>query len=150
LALSRRQEFQFNLPFAHLLRAEILFKRDSDNPAPAEEAFQTAIAVAREQGARSWGLRAALSFAKLYQSTGRPVEAYDVLASALEGFMPTLEMSEIAEGNALLVTLAQHRASAGRQTGDIEHTTQDGIERSRGSFPHDDSLEAEKEQCDRS
>jgi class 3 adenylate cyclase/tetratricopeptide (TPR) repeat protein len=113
LALSRRQEFQFNLPFAHLLRAEILLKRDSDNPAPAEEAFQTAIAVAREQGARSWGLRAALSFAKLYQSTGRPVEAYDVLAPALKGFAPTPEMPEIAEGKALLATLAQRRSSAG-------------------------------------
>jgi class 3 adenylate cyclase/tetratricopeptide (TPR) repeat protein len=113
LALARRQEFQFNLPFAHLLRGEILFKRDSDDPAPAEEAFQTAIAVAREQGARSWGLRAALSLAKLYQSTGRPAQAHDVLAPALEGFAPTPEMPEIAEGKALLATLAQRRASAG-------------------------------------
>jgi hypothetical protein len=90
-----------------------LFRRDPDNPAPAEEAFQTALAIAREQGARSWGLRAALSFAKQYQSTGRPVEAHDVLAPALEGFAPTPEMPEIAEGRALLAMLAQSRASAG-------------------------------------
>ena len=51
----------------------------------------------RAAGARSSGLRAALSLAKLYQSTGRPAEAHAVLAPALEGFTPTPEMSEIAE-----------------------------------------------------
>ena len=71
--------------------------RDADNPELAEEAFQTAIAIAKEQGARSFGLRAALSLARLYQSTGRPTEAHAVLAPALEGFSPTPEMPEIAE-----------------------------------------------------
>ena len=70
-------------------RGEILLKRDPANPAPAEEAFQTAIAVAKQQGTRSFELRAALSLAKLYQSTGRPVDAHAVLAPALEGFAPT-------------------------------------------------------------
>jgi len=78
LALARRAERRCDLPFAHLLRGEILLKCDPANPAPAEEAFQTALAIAKEQGARSWGLRTALSLAKLYQSTGRPVEAHAV------------------------------------------------------------------------
>ena len=56
----------------HRARGEILLKRDPANPAPAEEAFLTAIAVAKQQGTRSFGLRAALALAKLYQSTGRP------------------------------------------------------------------------------
>ena len=59
----------------HRARGEILLKRDPANPAPAEEAFLTAIAVAKQQGTRSFELRAALSLAKLYQSTGRPAEA---------------------------------------------------------------------------
>jgi predicted ATPase len=113
LAFALRKETHSSLPFAYLLRGDILLRRNSDNPAPAEEAFQTAIAVAREQGARSWGLRAALSLAKLFQSTGRPVEANDVLAPALEGFAPTPEMPEIAEGKALLTMLAQRRTSPG-------------------------------------
>ena len=75
------------------------------HPAPAEEAFLTAIAVAKQQAARSFGLRAALSLAKLYQSTNRPVEAHAVLAPALEGFSPTPEMPEIAEAQALLVAI---------------------------------------------
>ena len=66
-----------------------------------------AIAVAGRQGTRSFELRAALSLAKLYQSTDRPVEAHAVLAPALEGFAPTPEMPEIAEAQALLAALAE-------------------------------------------
>ena len=76
--------------------------RNSAKPAPAEEAFLTAIAVAKRQAARSFELRAALSLAKLYQSTGRAADAHTVLAPALEGFSPTPEMPEIAEAQALL------------------------------------------------
>ena len=89
----------------HRVRGEILLKRDPANPAPAEEAFLTAIAVAKQQGTRSFELRAALSLAKLYQSTGRPADAHAVLAPALEGFAPTPEMPEIAEAQALLVAI---------------------------------------------
>jgi hypothetical protein len=68
--------------------------------------FRTAMAIAKEQGARSYELLAALALAKLYQSTSRPVEAHAVLAPALEGFLPTPEMPEIAEARALLWRLA--------------------------------------------
>ena len=107
VALARQVENRCNLAFPHLLRGELLLKRHPSIPAPAEEAFQTALAVAKEQGARSWGLRAALSLAKLYQSTGRPAEAHGVLAPALEGFAPTPEMPEIADGQTLLAALAE-------------------------------------------
>jgi class 3 adenylate cyclase/tetratricopeptide (TPR) repeat protein len=56
----------------HRVRGEMLLKRDPANPAPAEKAFQAAIAVAQRQGTRSFELRAAPPLAKLYQSTGRP------------------------------------------------------------------------------
>jgi predicted ATPase len=84
---------------------DILLQRDPANSAPAEEAFLPAIAVAKQQGTRSFELRAALSLAKLYQSTGRPVDAHAVLAPALEGFAPTAPMPEIAEAQALLTAL---------------------------------------------
>ncbi len=91
----------------HRARGEILLQRDPANPAPAEEAFQTAIAVAKRQGTRSFELRAALSLAKLYKSGGRPADAHALLAPALEGFAPTPEMPEIAEAQALLAALAE-------------------------------------------
>jgi hypothetical protein len=46
-----------------------------------------------------------LSLAKLYQSTGRPAEAHDALAPALEGFAPTLEFPEIEEALELMTTI---------------------------------------------
>ena len=74
---------------SHILRGKLLLERDPCNPALAEEAFQTALEIAKQQGARSWGLRAALSLAKLYQSTARLVDAHAALAPALDGFSPT-------------------------------------------------------------
>jgi hypothetical protein len=90
----------------HRLRGDILLKRDLADPSPAEEAYRTAIAIAKQQGARSFELRAALALAKLLQSTGRPVDAHAVLAPALDGFAPTPEMPEIAEAQALMERLA--------------------------------------------
>jgi tetratricopeptide (TPR) repeat protein len=107
MALARQVETRCNLPFLHLLRGKFLLERDPSNPAPAEEAFQTALEIAKQQGARSWGLRAALSLAKLYQSTDRAVEAHAILAPAVEGFSPTPEMPEIAEAQALLAALGR-------------------------------------------
>jgi predicted ATPase len=91
--------------FLHRLRGEILLKRDSANTAPAEDAFLTAIAIAQQQKARSFGLRAALSLAKLYHSTDRPADAHAVLASALKGFSLTPKFPEIAEAQKLLTAL---------------------------------------------
>jgi adenylate cyclase len=88
--------------FLHRLRGEILLKRDLANTAPAEDAFLTAIAIAQQQKARSFELRAALSLAKLYHSRDRPADAHAVLASALNGFSPTPEFPEIAEAQTLL------------------------------------------------
>jgi predicted ATPase len=93
-------------PELHRARGEILLKRDPANFAPTEQALQTAVAIARQQGTRSFELRAALSLAKLYQSTARPSKAHAVLLPALEGFSPTPVMPEIAEAQALLERLA--------------------------------------------
>jgi predicted ATPase len=91
----------------HRVRAEVLLKRDHANMAAAEEGFLRAIAIARQQKAGSFELRAALALAKLFQSTGRAADAHAVLAPALEGFSPTPELPEIAEAQTFLVALAE-------------------------------------------
>ena len=96
----------FTDAYLHRLRGDVLLQRDPTNPAPAEDALRTAITIAKQQGARTFELLAALSLAKLHQSTGRPADAHAVLAPALEGFSPTPEMPEIAEAQALLAALA--------------------------------------------
>jgi class 3 adenylate cyclase/tetratricopeptide (TPR) repeat protein len=105
LATSRRVGHRWFDAELHRIRGEILLKQGAADPAPAEDAFLTAIAIAQAQKTRSFELRAALSLAKLYHSTGRPLEAHTVLAPALEGFAPTLEMPEIAEAKELLAAI---------------------------------------------
>jgi predicted ATPase len=95
------------------IRGEMLLTRDLASPASAEEAFRTAVAVAKQQSTRSFELRGALALARLYQTTGRPVEAHSVLAPALEGFAPTPEMPEIAEAQALLAALDSNSVNVG-------------------------------------
>ena len=105
MTLASQLENRCNLSFPYLLRGELLLKCDPPNPAAAEEAFRIALDIAREQGARSWGLCAALALAKLYQSTGRSAEAHAVLAPALQGFAPTQEFPEIEEALELMTTI---------------------------------------------
>jgi class 3 adenylate cyclase/predicted ATPase len=110
LGISQETSEHFCDSYLYRLRGDILLKHDPSNPRPAEDAYRTAIAIAREQSARSYTLIASLAFAKLYQSTARPAEAHAVLAPALEGFAPTAEMPEIAEAQALLGQLSNPRA----------------------------------------
>jgi predicted ATPase len=49
----------------HRIRGEVLLQRDPANTAHAEEAYLSAIAIAQQQKAKSFELRAALSLAKL-------------------------------------------------------------------------------------
>jgi tetratricopeptide (TPR) repeat protein len=106
LAIAHETSEHFTDPYLHRLRGEILLRRDPGNPVAAEEAYRTAIAIGKEQGARSYILLASLSLAKLYQSNARLADAQAVLAAALGGFSPTPEMPEIAEAQALLERLA--------------------------------------------
>ena len=107
LSLARQTGEHWTDAFLHRLRGEILFMRNPVNTAEAEEAFLAAIAVAQQQKARSFELRAALALAKLYQSTGRAADAHAVLAPSLVGFSPTPEFPEIEEAQALRAALAE-------------------------------------------
>jgi ATP/maltotriose-dependent transcriptional regulator MalT len=91
----------------HRLRGNILLTRDLANLARAEDAFKTSLAVAKQQGARTFEVLASFALARLYQATGRLGEARAVLAPALEGFSPTPEMPVIAKAQTLLVALAE-------------------------------------------
>ena len=55
----------------HRIRGDILLKHDQPNTAQAEEAFLTAIAIAKKQYARIFELRAATSMARLWRDQGK-------------------------------------------------------------------------------
>ncbi len=90
----------------HRLRGNIFLSREPANPRQAEDAFKTSLAIANEQGARTFRLLTSIALAKLYQTTGRLAEAHAVLSPALEGFSPTAEMPVIAKAQTLLKRLA--------------------------------------------
>jgi tetratricopeptide (TPR) repeat protein len=102
LALAQQTGERWTDAFLHRIRGEILLKLNPANTAPAEDAFLTAIAVAREQKARAFELRAALSLARIYQSTNRTADARAVLVPALHGFSPTPEFPEIEQAQRFL------------------------------------------------
>jgi predicted ATPase len=89
----------------HRLRGNILLNCRPANPAQAEDAFKTALAIANQQGARTFALHASVALARLYQATGRLAEAHSILSPALEGFSPTPEMPVIAMAQTLLAAL---------------------------------------------
>jgi predicted ATPase len=105
LAIAEKTGERYTDSFLHRLRGDILLKRNPNDPALAEDAHWTAIAIAKQQESRSYELIAALALAKLYQSTGRPAEAHAVLAPALEGFAPTPEMPEIEEALEMIAAI---------------------------------------------
>jgi class 3 adenylate cyclase/predicted ATPase len=106
IALARETGEHWSDTILHRLRGKVLLKRDPANMTSAEDALLTAVAIAQEQKARSFELRAALDLARHYNSTNRAADAHALLASALKGFSPTPEFPEIAEAQTLLSVLA--------------------------------------------
>jgi tetratricopeptide (TPR) repeat protein len=92
-------------PELYRFRGEVLQAAGPAARARAEQAFEAAIAIARQQESRSFGLRAALALAKLRQSSDRRVDAAAALTPALQRFSPTPAMPEIVEARALLAAL---------------------------------------------
>ena len=76
------------------------------NTAKAEAYFERALAVARQQQAKSWELRAATSLARLWRDQGKREEARDLLAPVYGWFTEGFDTRDLKEAEALLSTLA--------------------------------------------
>ena len=96
-----RTEERFNEAELHRLKGELLLQRGAPE-AEAEACFQKAIAVARGQEARSWGLRATLSLARLWQRQGKRQEAHAALAAIYGWFTEGFDTPDLQEARALL------------------------------------------------
>ncbi len=84
------------------LRGEWLLALSEENETAAESAFQQALDVARQQGARSLELRAALSLSRLWQQQGKRREAYLTLAEIYNWFTEGFDTPDLQEAAALL------------------------------------------------
>jgi len=69
----------------HRTAGEIAPMSSEPDAAKAQAHFERAIAVAREQKAKSWELRAATSVARLWRDQGKPQRARDLLARPMAG-----------------------------------------------------------------
>ncbi len=74
--------------------------------AEAEECFQKAIEIARQQQAKSLGLRAVMSLSRLWQQQGKKVEARQMLAEIYGWFTEGFDTADLKEAKALLEALA--------------------------------------------
>ena len=97
---------RFYAPEGPRLRGEILLTLSPDNTAEAEQEFQRAIAIAKDQSCRPLQLRAATSLARLLASKGRRAEARDLLASIYAGFTEGFERPDLLAASALLAELS--------------------------------------------
>ena len=75
----------------------------------AEECFHQALAVARQQQAKSLELRATVSLARLWQQQGKHAEAYDLLAPLYDWFTEGFDTADLQEARALLTALREKR-----------------------------------------
>jgi class 3 adenylate cyclase/predicted ATPase len=93
-------------PELHRLEGEFLLSLQRRDDAAALRCFRRAIATAREQEARSWELRAATSFARLWRDQGKHARARDLLASIYGWFTEGFDTADLKDAKALLDELA--------------------------------------------
>jgi predicted ATPase len=86
----------------HRQKGEWLVVHRPDQPADAETCFQHAIALAQEQNAKSWELRAAASLARLWFKQGRQQEARELLAPICQWFGEGYDTPDLEHARSLL------------------------------------------------
>lgn len=85
----------------------MLLRQDATNSqSAAEDCFSRALAVAREQGARFWELRAATSLARLQRDQGRRGEGRELLVSVYGRFTEGFGTADLREAKRLIDALS--------------------------------------------
>ena len=92
-----------------LILAEETETRSNENTqstvAQAESYFQEALAIARQQDAKSWELRAALSLSELWHAQNRGEDAYNLLKPTYTWFSEGLDTNDLMRAKNLLQEL---------------------------------------------
>jgi predicted ATPase len=84
---------------------EIALKSPQPDAAKAEGYFERALAVARQQQAKSWELRAAMSMARLWRDQGKPQQARELLAPVNGWFTEGFDTLDLKEAKTMLEEL---------------------------------------------
>lgn len=100
----QRNDERLYLAEVHRIRGELLLMQNV--PDAAERCFEEALAVARDQQAKSWELRAAMSMARLWQQKGRRDEARELLAPVYNWFTEGFDTADLCEAKQLVDELS--------------------------------------------
>ena len=87
------------------IAGEIALHSPEPDATKAQEYFERALSVARQQQAKSWELRAAMSLARLWRSQGKPQQARELLAPVYGWFTEGFDTRDLKEAKALLEEL---------------------------------------------
>jgi predicted ATPase len=88
------------------IAGEVALKSPQPDAAKAEAYFERALAVARQQQAKSWELRAAMSMARLWRDQGKVQQARELLAPVYGWFTEGFDTRDLKEAKVLLEELA--------------------------------------------
>jgi predicted ATPase len=84
------------------ISGQIQLNAPQPNAQKAEERFAQALALARQQQAKSWELRAAMSMARLWRDQGKVQKARELLAPVYGWFTEGFDTRDLKEAKALL------------------------------------------------
>jgi predicted ATPase len=89
----------------HRLDGELRLRSDTPDEQRAEMSFHRALEIARQQQAKSWELRAAMSMARLWRDQGKQQQAHDLLAPVYGWFTEGFDTLDLKEAKTLLERL---------------------------------------------
>jgi predicted ATPase len=84
------------------LKGELLLRQHDSNAAEAQNCFERAIEIAREQSAKSWELRATMNLARLLAKQEKRDEARTKLADIYNWFTEGFDTADLKDAKALL------------------------------------------------
>jgi predicted ATPase len=88
------------------IAGEIALLSPQPDAAKAETSFNHALTVARQQQAKSWELRAAMTLARLWRDQGKVQQARELLAPVYGWFTEGFDTRDLKEAKAVLQVLA--------------------------------------------
>jgi predicted ATPase len=102
LAFVRQHEERWYEAELHRLQGALLLQQAVPDVIQAETCFRLALDIAREQKAKSWELRAALSLSWLWQQQSKQQQARELLTPIYTWFTEGFDTADIQEAQGLL------------------------------------------------
>jgi predicted ATPase len=105
-AVAEQNGERFWVADLHRQKGELFLAMEDHSESEAEQEFQQALEIAREQAAKSLELRASTSLARLWGMQGKKDEARALLAPIYEWFTEGFDTQDLKDAKALLEELS--------------------------------------------